>query len=95
MNRSEVDTLDPSRAYWAASVVSPARNWAGAPGCRKGARFLIEGRTFRPSREEFETFGSELSCLGWIMAHRTELSRAAPGVKVRPVPLDRWLLGLD
>ena len=95
MHRSEVDRLDPTRTYWVPAVVAPGRDWAGAPGCRRGARFLVEGRTFRPSREEFDTFESELSCLSWIMLHRAELNHALPGVKVRPVPLDRWLLGLD
>jgi hypothetical protein len=95
MRRSDVDLLEPGRTHWVPSVVSPERNWAGAPGCRRGARFLVEGRTFRPSRDEFETFESELGCLSWIMLHRIELNRALPGAKVRPVPLDRWLLGLD
>lgn len=95
MRRSEVDLLEPGRATWVLSVVSPERDWSGAPGCRRGARFLIDGRTFRASRDEFETFDSELSCLSWIMVHRTELNRSLPGAKIRAVPLDRWLLGLD
>jgi hypothetical protein len=95
MLRSEVDRLDPTRIWWVPSVVSPARDWAGAPGCRRGARFLVEGRTFHPSRDEFEAFDSELSCLAWIMRHRMELNRTLPGAKVRPVALDRWMLGLD
>jgi len=95
MQRREVDGLDPSRTYWVPSVVAPRRDWSGAPGCRRGARFLIDGRTFRPTRDEFETFDSELSCLSWIMRHRRELSRGLAGAKVRPVPLNRWLLGLD
>ncbi|HEX8366654.1 MAG TPA: hypothetical protein VF603_15345 [Allosphingosinicella sp.] len=95
MRRHDVDLLDPARTHWVPSVVSPERNWAGAPGCRRGARFLIEGGTFRASREEFETFDSELGCLSWIMLHRSDLNRTLPGAKVRPVPLDRWLLGLD
>ena len=95
MHRRELDQLDPRRTWWVPSVVSPERNWPGAPGCRRGARFLIEGRTFHPSRDEFEPFDSELGCLNWIMLHRMELNRALAGAKVRPVPLDRWMLGLD
>lgn len=95
MRRGDVERLDPTRTYWVPSVVAPARGWAGLPGCRRGARFLVEGRTFGPSRDEFEAFDSELSCLSWIMLHRSELNRSLSGAKVRPVPLSRWLLGLD
>ena len=95
MRRSDVDLLDSRRPCWVAAVVAPERDWAGAPGCRRGARFLVEGRTFHPSRDEFEAFDSQAECLSWIMLHRTELACALPGVKVRPVPLGRWLLGLD
>ena len=95
MHRRDVQGLDPTRTYWVPAVVSPHRDWAGAPGCRKGARFMVDGRTFRPSREEFETFDSELLCLHWIMRHRARLNRALAGAPIRAVPLDRWLLGLD
>ncbi|HEX8192700.1 MAG TPA: hypothetical protein VF552_07335 [Allosphingosinicella sp.] len=95
MRRSDVEGLDPTRTHWVPAVVAPSRNWAGAPGCRRGARSLIEGTTFRPSRDEFETFESAASCLSWIMLHRGELNRALAGARVRPVPLSRWLLGLD
>ena len=95
MRRCEVDALSPARTYWVPAVVAPRRDWAGAPGCRRGARFLVEGRTFRPSREEFEAFDSQQSCLRWIMRHRTQLNRTLAGVTIRVVPLDRWLLGLD
>ena len=95
MRRSEVDGLDPSRQYWVAAVVAPRRDWSGAPGCRRGGRFLVDRRTFRPTRDEFDPFDSELSCLGWIMRHRAELNRSLAGVRIRAVPLDRWLLGLD
>ena len=94
MRRSEIDRLDPTRTWWVAAVVSPERDWACAPGCRRGARFMVEGG-FRPSRDEFEPFGSRALCLGWIMSHRAELNRALAGAPVRAVPLDRWLLGLD
>ena len=95
MRRREVDRLDPARTYWVPAVVAPRRDWAGAPGCRRGARFLIDRNTLRPSRDEFETFDSELACLGWILRHRTQLNRILAGVRIRAVPLDRWLLGLD
>lgn len=95
MHRREVDGLDSSRTYWVPAVVSPQRNWAGAPGCRKGARFLVDRRTLRPTRDSFETFDSEFACLGWIMRHRSRLDRNLCGVRIKAVPLDRWLLGLD
>lgn len=95
MHRRDVDSLDPARTYWVAALVSPQRNWSGAPGCRKGARFLVDSRTFRPSREEFQPFDSRLSCLGWIARNRALLNRNLPGAVVSAVPLDRWLLGLD
>jgi hypothetical protein len=95
MQRCEIDGLDPRRQYWVPSVVAPQRDWSGAPGCRKGARFLVDGRTFRPTRDDFETFDSEFACLGWIMRHRSRLNRTLCGVRIRAVPLDRWLLGLD
>lgn len=95
MHRRDVDALDPARTYWVPAVVSPRRDWAAAPGCRRGARFVVDGRTLRPSRDEFETFDSELGCLSWIMRHRKDLNRTLAGATIRAVPLDRWLLGLD
>ena len=95
MHRQELDRLDPTRTWWVPAVVSPERDWSAAPGCRRGARFMVEGETFRPSRDAFEVFDSRLDCLGWIMQHRAELHHSLPGAKVRAVPLDRWLLGLD
>ena len=95
MQRCEVDRLDPARTYWVPAVVSPQRNWAGSPGCRKGARFLVDRRTFRPTRDEFEPFDSEFACLGWIRRNRSQLNRTLAGVGIRAVSLDRWLLGLD
>ena len=95
MRRSEVHRLDPGRQYWVPAVVAPQRNWPGAPGCRIGARFMVDGRTFRASRDEFETFESELHCLKWIMQNRAQLNRTLPLARVRPVALDRWLLGLE
>jgi hypothetical protein len=95
MHRTEVDRLDPTRTWWVPAVVSPARDWAGAPGCRRGARFLVDGRTMRPNRDRFEPFDTELGCLSWIMRNRSELNRALAGAAIRAVRLDRWLLGLD
>jgi hypothetical protein len=95
MHARDVEGLDASRTYWVPAVVSPQRDWAGAPGCRRGARFMVDRETLRASRDEFGTFESELSCLQWIMLHRASLNQALPGVRVRAVRLDRWLLGLD
>ena len=95
MRRSEIEGLDPARSHWVPAVVSPERDWPASPGCRRGARFLVHPRSLRPSRDEFETFDSELACLAWIMRHRAELNRNLGGVRLRPVMLDRWLLGLD
>ena len=95
MDRSQIDSLDPTHVYWVAAVVSPERNWSGAPGCRKGARFMVSDDSFGASRERFEVFDSELSCLSWIMRHRLDLNRRLPSVRIRAVQLDRWLLGLD
>ena len=95
MHRCEVDRLDPSRIYWVPAVVSPRPDWAGAPGCRRGARFMVNRETLCASRDEFDTFDSKLSCLSWIMLHRPDLNRTLPGAQIRAVQLDRWLLGLD
>ena len=95
MHRCDVDRLDRSRTYWVPAVVSPARNWPGAPGCRRGARFMVHRDTLRPTRDEFGAFESKLSCLHWIMSNRADLNQSLPGAVVRAVPLDRWLLGLE
>lgn len=95
MRRNEVDRLDPTRAYWVPAVVSPSRDWAGAPGCRRGARFIVDSASLRATRDAFETFDSELNCLEWIMRRRIELNETLPGGRVRAVRLDRWLLGLE
>ena len=95
MRRRDIEGLDPRQTCWVPAVVSPQRDWAGAPGCRRGARFLVDDVTFHASRDAFGAFDSRLSCLDWIMRHRAELSRALPGATIRVVPLDRWLLGLD
>ncbi len=56
---------------------------------------MVNRDTLRPSRDEFETFDSELGCLQWIMRNRADLNQTLPGASIRPVRLDRWLLGLD
>jgi hypothetical protein len=94
MRQSEVDGLDPTRTHWVPAVVAPHRDWAGAPGCRRGARFVVDPETLCPGRGAFETFDSRAECLRWIMEHRAELARNAPGAAVVPVDLARWMLGL-
>lgn len=95
MQRNEVDRLDPARTWWVPAVVSPQRNWPGAPGCRRGARYLVDRTTLRSTRDRFEPFPSELTCLHWIVKNRGSLNRTLPGADVKAVRLDRWLLGLD
>ena len=86
--------LDPTRPQWVPAVVSPKRGWAGMPACRRGSRFLIAERELRPACSGYPTFDSRGECLRWIMAHRAELARNAPGAPVVPVDLARWILGL-
>lgn len=95
MHVTEIESLEKGRTYWVPAVVSPSRNWIAAPGSHKGSRFLVDRQTRRPSRDEFEPFESELSCLRWIMRNRADLNRQLSGATVRAVQLDRWLLGLD
>jgi len=94
MKRADVDRLDGARTYWVPAVRAPRRDWAGAPGCRMGARFLIDEISCRPARDNYPLFDSRAQCLEWIMAHRAELNRTAPDATVRPVSLAHWLLGL-
>jgi hypothetical protein len=94
MKRADVDRLDGSRTYWVPAVRAPTRDWAGAPGCRLGARFLIDEASCRPARDNYPAFGRRGDCLEWIMAHRARLVRTAPDAKVEPVSLAHWLLGL-
>ncbi|MFT8244183.1 hypothetical protein ACLIBK_09110 [Roseomonas sp. BN140053] len=56
---------------------------------------MVHRDTLRVSRDEFEPFDCEFSCLRWIMLNKVHLSRTLPGAQVRAVPLDRWLLGLE
>jgi hypothetical protein len=95
MHRRDADGLDPSQEYWVPVIVSPERDWPAAPGCHKGARYIVNSKTLSASRDEFEAFDSRLACLNWIMAHRAELNGALPGAAIRAVRLDRWLLGLE
>jgi len=53
------------------------------------------GLALRASRDAFVPFDSRLSCLHWIMHHRSALNETLPGAAVRAVRLDRWLLGLE
>lgn len=95
MNHAEAERLDARRTWWVPAVRAPRRDWPGMPGCRSGARFLIDEDNCRPARSHYPVFESRGACLQWIMAHRAELVRTAPGVPVTPVSLQRWLLGLD
>jgi hypothetical protein len=95
MQRNEVDQLDPARIWWVPAVVSPRRDWSAAPGCRRGARYLVDRATLRPTRDDFLPFPNELTCLHWIVTNRSGLSRSLPGASIKAVRLDRWLLGLD
>ena len=95
MHLNEVDGLDSRTVWWVPAVVSPERDWPGAPGCRRGARYVVNRETLRASRDEFDPFDSRLSCLHWIMHHRADLNRTLPGATIRAVRLDRWLLGLE
>jgi hypothetical protein len=94
MHHWEVDRLDSSKTYWVPAVRAPLRDWAGSPGCRRGARFLIEQESCRPARDNYPVFESRCQCLEWIMAHRMELARTAPGAAVAPASLAHWMLGL-
>ena len=95
MHRRDVGRLDSTRTWWVAAVVAPARDWPGAPGCRRGARYLVDADTCCASRDEMSPFDSRLGCLQWVMTHRAELNRMLPAASIRVVPLDRWLLGLE
>lgn len=86
--------LDPTRPHWVPAVVAPKRNWAGMPGCRRGARFLIGEHDLRPGRTDYPAFDTRAECLRWILAHRSGIARNAPEAEVMPVDLARWMLGL-
>ena len=94
MHHADVETLDATVTWWVPAVTAPSRDWAGAPGCRRGARFLIDAQSCRPARANYPCFPTRSACLEWIMAHRAALVRTAPDAPVAPVSLARWLLGL-
>lgn len=94
MHHADVETLDATVTWWVPAVTAPSRDWPGAPGCRRGARFLIDQGSRRPARDNYPCFPTRTACLEWIMAHRAELVRTAPGTSVAPVSLAKWLLGL-
>ena len=94
MHHSEVESLDAARVYWVPAVRAPTRDWDGAPGCRRGARFLIDEESCRPLRDNYPLFETRSDCLQWIMVHRLDLARTAPGARIEAVSLARWLLGL-
>lgn len=109
MRHADIETLDARRAWWVPAVTAPSRDWPGAPGCRRGARFLIDEASCRPARDNggapsssgrrdgrptIPCFQSRGACLEWIMAHRAVLARTAPQAVVAPANLARWLLGL-
>jgi hypothetical protein len=95
MRRADVERLDATRTYWVPSVVAPCRDWAGAPGCRTGARFLVDRHSLCANRDHFAAFDTRLSCLRWILRHRSQLNRTLPDAPIRAVALDRWLLGME
>jgi hypothetical protein len=53
MLAADIDTLDAALTWWVPAVRAPRRDWAGAPGCRRGARFLIDEQSCRPARDHF------------------------------------------
>ena len=83
MRRADVERLDATRTYWVPSVVAPCRDWAGAPGCRTGARFLVDRHSLCANRDHFAAFDTRLSCLRWILRHRSGIRT---GRSVRPRP---------
>ncbi|ATE63345.1 hypothetical protein [Rhizorhabdus dicambivorans] len=91
----EEQTLDPARRWWVPAVTAPCRDWAGRPGCRKGARYLVGETSFAATTEGYPVFESRADCLMWIMRHRTELAHAAPDTPVQAVDLAKWMLGLS
>ncbi len=91
----DLAVLQPYRCYWVPAVAAPIRDWAGAPGCRRGARFLIDATNFHPGHKHFPAFDSRAECLRWIMVHRLDISDHAPDAAITAARLDAWMLGLD
>ncbi len=94
MRMTDVETLDSARTWWVPAVRAPMRDWAGAPGCRRGARFLIDEVSLRPAHDNYPCFATREACLRWIATNGGALARTAPGAEVAPADLARWLLGL-
>jgi hypothetical protein len=92
---SDLAVLRPGAAYWVPAVEAPMRDWAGAPGCRKGTRFLIVAGTLRPGHSAFPAFDTRADCLRWIMANQRAIAETAPGAHVHAARLDAWMLGVD
>lgn len=86
--------LDPARCWWVPAVRAPCRDWRGRPGCRKGARYLINATSFAAATDGYPVFASRAECLQWIMRHRNALAQGAPDARVEAVDLARWMLGL-
>lgn len=95
MRWRDVHQLDPRHIYWAPMVVAPHRDWAGAPGCRRGARYLLDADDCHPTRENVALFAERKECLEWMMSHRLAIRTAAPEAEVRVVNLAKWMLGLE
>jgi hypothetical protein len=92
---SNLGTLRSDIPYWVPAVTAPTRDWIGAPGCRRGARFLVDATTFRPARGNFPAFESRAECLRWIMAHQIDIAGHAPEAHAHAVSLAEWMLGVD
>lgn len=92
---SDLAALRPGTAYWVPAVTAPVRDWIGAPGCRRGARFLVDATTLRPAHGHFPAFESRAECLRWIMEHRLAIYGQAPAATITAAPLDAWILGTD
>lgn len=95
MRRSEVDALAGGSSPWIPALAAPVRDWSAAPGCRLGARYMVDAARLQLSRDAFQPFADRLRCEHWIVTHAADLRRRFPGAEVRPVRLDRWLLGLE
>jgi hypothetical protein len=92
---TDIAVLQPGTAYWVPAIEAPVRDWPGAPGCRRGARFLIDATRLRPSLSGFPAFESRSECLRWIMTHQRAIADTAPAAHVHAAQLDAWMLGID
>jgi hypothetical protein len=87
----DLASLDPSTTYWVPAVEAPMRDWAPAPGCRRGARFLVSADGEMPALSGFPVFDSRAECLRWILSHHGVIA----GARVHAARLDAWILGTD